>query len=252
MSGFIDLHCHLLPGVDDGARTVEDAVEMARALVDLEFETVAVSPHARSDAAPVGTCVERLGALEKALAAAGVALQLRLSAENAVMEEGFLDGLGTAAARLVHQGPYLLVEVPYAAPVPALPSLVFQMKRRGVTPLFAHPERCLEFQRPGRAAEVVSLGARLQLDLGTLTGRYGPAARRTARALLEEGLYAVAATDLHGPTDARQWVGQALAELRARVGEAVFQSLLRDTPARILAGEPVEMAGKGGVDGGTP
>jgi protein-tyrosine phosphatase len=251
MSGFVDLHCHLLPGVDDGARTVEDAVEMARALVDLGFETVAVTPHARSDAAPVEICIERLRALEQALAAADVALQLRLSAENSVMEDGFLDGLGTTAARLVHQGPYLLVEVPYAAPVPALPTLVFQMKRRGVTPLFAHPERCLEFQRPGRAAEVVSLGARLQLDLGTLTGRYGPAARRTARAYLEAGLYAVAATDLHGPTGAREWVGQALAELEARVGDAGLRSLLRDTPARILAGEPVEMAGTGGVDGGT-
>jgi protein-tyrosine phosphatase len=252
MSGFIDLHCHLLPGVDDGARTVEDALEMARALVDLGFETVAVSPHARAEAAPVETCIERLRALEQALVAAGVELQLRLSAENAVMEDGFLDGLGTAAARLIHQGPYLLVEVPYAAPVPALPALVFQMKRRGVTPLFAHPERCLEFQRPGRAAEVVSLGARLQLDLGTLTGRYGPVARRTARALLEEGLYAVAATDLHGPTEARQWVGQALSELRSRVGDSGVRSLLRDTPARILAGESVEMAGRGGVDGGTP
>jgi protein-tyrosine phosphatase len=252
MSGYIDLHCHLLPGVDDGARTVEDALEMARALVDLGFEMVAVSPHARADAAPVGICVERLRALEQALAAAGIALHLRLSAENAVMEDGFLDRLGTAEARLVHQGPYLLVEVPYAAPVPALPSLVFQMKRRGVTPLFAHPERCLEFQRPGRAAEVVSLGARLQLDLGTLTGRYGPAPRRAARALLEEGLYAVAATDLHGPTGAREWIGQALAELKARAGEAGLQALLRHTPARILAGEPVEMAGRGGVDGGTP
>jgi len=120
-----------------------------------------------------------------------------------------------------------------------------------VTPLFAHPERCLEFQRPGRAAEVVALGARLQLDVGALTKRYGPVPQRTARTLLAEGLYAVAATDLHGPTDAREWVGEALAELQALAGDTGLVSLLREGPRRVLAGEPVEMVRGGGVEGGT-
>lgn len=252
MSGYVDLHCHLLPGVDDGARTLEDALEMARALVDLGFETVAVSPHARAGMAPVDVCRQRFTELEAALGAAGIPLALRLGAENALVEDGFLEGLGTPQARPVHQGPFVLVEVPYQAPVAALPGLVFQMRRRGVTPLFAHPERCQEFQRPGRAAEVVALGARLQLDLGALTRRYGPVPQRTARSLLSDGLYAVAATDLHGPVDARIWVGAALAELRALVGDAGLGSLLRDGPRRVLAGEPVEMARKAGVDGGTP
>ena len=252
MSGFVDLHCHLLPGVDDGARTPEDALEMARALVDVGVSTVAVSPHARAGCAPVEVCRERLGELRRALADAAVPLTLALGAENALVEERFLESLGTPAARLVHHGPYLLVELPYSAPVPALPTLVFQMTRKGVTPLLAHPERCLELQRPGRAAEVVALGARLQLDVGALSGRYGPVARRTARPLLDDGLYAVVATDLHAPTEARRWVERALSELRACAGEAAVQRLFRDAPARVLAGEPVEMAEAGGVDGGTP
>ena len=251
MSGYADLHCHLLPGVDDGARSLDDALEMARALVDLGFDTVAVSPHARTGMAPVEVCRERLADLTEALAGARIPLTLRLGAENALVEHGFLEGLGTSAARPVHHGPYVLVEVPYQAPVVALPALVFQMRRRGVTPLFAHPERCLEFQRPGRAAEVVALGARLQLDVGALTKRYGPVPHRTARTLLAEGLYAVAATDLHGPTDAREWVGEALAELQALAGDTGLVSLLREGPRRVLAGEPVEMVRGGGVEGGT-
>jgi len=252
MSEYVDLHCHLLPGVDDGARSVDDALEMARALVDLGFDTVAVSPHARTGMAPAEVCRQRFEELQVALRAAAIPLALRLGAENAVVEDGFLEGLGTPAARPVHQGPYVLVEVPYRAPVVALPELVFQMRRRGVTPLFAHPERCLEFQRPGRAAEVVALGARLQLDLGALTKRYGPVPQRTARDLLDQGMYTVAATDLHGPVDARRWVGEALAELRALVGDTTLTALLRDGPRRVLAGDPVEMVGTGGVDGGTP
>ncbi|HET9036333.1 MAG TPA: CpsB/CapC family capsule biosynthesis tyrosine phosphatase [Myxococcaceae bacterium] len=251
MSGYVDLHCHLLPGVDDGARTPADALEMARALVDIGVSTVAVSPHARAGCAPVEVCVERLAALRGSLAEAGVPLTLELGAENALVEDGFLEGLGTPRARPVHRGPHVLVELPYSAPVPALPSLVFQMMRKGVVPLLAHPERCLELQRPGRAAEVVALGARLQLDLGALSGRYGPVARRTARALLDAGLYAVAATDLHAPAGARRWLERALSELRACAGESAVERLFRDAPARVLAGETVEMPDAGRVDGGT-
>ena len=251
MSGYVDLHCHLLPGVDDGARTPADALEMARALVEVGVVTVAVSPHARAGCAPVEVCVERLDELRRALGEAGVPLALELSAENALVEDGFLEGLGTPAARPVHRGPYVLVELPYSAPVPALPTLVFQMMRKGVVPLLAHPERCLELQRSGRAAEVVALGARLQLDLGALSGRYGPVARRTARTLLDDGLYAVAATDLHAPAGARRWIERALAELRACAGDAAVERLFRDAPARILAGETVEMPDAGRVDGGT-
>src|SRR5262249_19331890 len=150
-----------------------------------------VSPHARAGCAPAEVCVERLEALRRALGDAGVPLALELSAENALAEDGFLESLGTPTARPVHRRPRLLVERTYWAPVPTLPTLVFQVMRKGVVPLLAHPERCLELQRPGRAAEVVKLGARLQLDLGALSGRYGPVARRTARTLLDDGLYAV-------------------------------------------------------------
>ena len=251
MSGFVDLHCHLLPGVDDGARTPEDALAMARALVSVGISTVAVSPHARAGCAPVEVCVQRLDALRRALAEQSVPLTLELGAENALIEDGFLESLGTPAARPVHRGPYVLVELPYSSPVPALPALVFQMMRRGVVPLLAHPERCLELQRPGRAAEVVALGARLQLDIGALSGRYGPVARRTARTLLDGGLYAVAATDLHAPAGAERWIERALRDLASAAGDAAVDRLLREGPARVLAGMTVEMPGAGGVDGGT-
>ncbi|HXX31627.1 MAG TPA: CpsB/CapC family capsule biosynthesis tyrosine phosphatase [Myxococcaceae bacterium] len=237
MEGYVDLHCHLLPGVDDGARTLEDAVEMARVLVDLGFAAAAPSPHARPDFAPEEVCRDRRRTLAEALERAAVPLRLHPNAENALVLDGFLDGLGTPRARTVNGGRYVLVEAPYHSPVPALPEMVFRMLRKGVTPLFAHPERCQEFDRPGRAAEVVRLGARLQLDLGALVNRYGPLARRLARTFLEEGLYAVAATDLHAPTGARAWLEKALAELRARAGEGAAKALLAEHPALILGDE---------------
>jgi len=70
--------------------------------------------------------------------------------------------------------------------------------------------------------------------------------------ILDDGLYSVAATDLHAPTGARQWIERALGELRAAAGKASVERLFRDAPAKVLAGETVEMPDAGGVDGGTP
>ncbi len=243
MSGLVDLHCHLLPGVDDGARSLPDALEMARALVDLGFSTVAPSPHARPEYAPAEVVEARLAELRGALEREGIALTLGRNAEN-VLDDGFLTTLGTPAARMLGAGRVVLVELPYTAPVPALPAILFRIRAKGVTPVLAHPERCLEFERKGRAAEAVRAGALLQLDVGALTGRYGGTAKKLARTFLDEGLYALGATDLHSPVGARDWVGRALEELRNRAGEQAFLRLMREHPARLLAGEPLESGGE--------
>ncbi len=243
MSGLVDLHCHLLPGVDDGARSLPDALEMARALVDLGFSTVAPSPHARPEYAPAEVVEARLAELRGALEREGIALTLGRNAEN-VLDDGFLTTLGTPAARMLGAGRVVLVELPYTAPVPALPAILFRIRAKGVTPVLAHPERCLEFERKGRAAEAVRAGALLQLDVGALTGRYGGTAKKLARTFLDEGLYALGATDLHSPVGARDWVGRALEELRSRVGEQAFQRLMSTHPGRLLAGEALESGGE--------
>ena len=240
MSGYCDLHCHLIPGVDDGARDEADALEMARALIDLGFDTVAPSPHARPEYASVEVVDAQREALRQALAREGLALRLAPNAEN-LLDADFVAGLGTPRARLLGAGKAVLVELPYTSPVPALPDILFRIKLKGITPLIAHPERCLEFERKGRAAEAVRCGALLQLDVGALTGRYGSTAKRLSREFLDAGLYAVGATDLHGPTGAREWVGKALAELRHRAGEQALQRLLGETPHALVEGKALEV-----------
>jgi protein-tyrosine phosphatase len=239
MTGLCDLHCHLLYGLDDGAKTLDETLEMARVLVALGFSSIAPSPHNRPQYPPKEVAIKRLAEVQDALRAAGIPLFLSANAENFMLDERFVPSLGTEDARLLGKGSYVLVEAPYSVPVPALPEIIFRIKLKGVTPLIAHPERCYEFERKGRAAEAVRAGARLQLDLGALIGRYGPKAKKVARALLEERLYTVAATDLHSPRGAGDWLGRALEELRKRVGEQGFDALMKNNPSRILAGEPV-------------
>ncbi len=240
MAGLVDLHCHLLFGVDDGARTLEDSLEMARALTELGFTHVAPSPHNRPEYAPREVAEARLVEVQEALRANSIGLELGRNSENYLLDETFVSGMGTPAARLIGAGAYVLVEAPYTSPVPALTEIIFRVRLKGVTPVIAHPERCMEFARKGRARDAVQAGAVLQLDIGALTGRYGSDAKKLARTFLDEDLYGIGATDLHGAVGARDWVGKALKELRGRAGDRAFEQLMSTTPGRILRGESLE------------
>lgn len=240
MSDYVDLHLHLLPGVDDGARGFEDSLEMAKALVDLGYAQAAPSPHNRPEYASKGECLEKLIATQALLDEHGVALKLHVNSENFFLDPRLLEAQKTPAARTVaEQGKYLLVEAPYQATLPALKDILFRLQVKGVTPLIAHPERCLEFEAKGRAADAVAAGAPLQLDMAALTGRYGPNAKKLAERFLGEGLYAIAATDAHSPNKMREWVGDALKALEKAAGAAYFRRLVVENPARLLRGEPV-------------
>ena len=236
--GLVDLHLHLLPGIDDGSKSLDESLAMARALASLGYTRLAPSPHNRGEypSRDAALCAQKLDEVRAALAAAGLQLELHSNAENYFLDEGLLPSLGADGARLLGAGKVLLVEAPYQGPIPMLKELVFRMKLKGITPLIAHPERCFEFEKKGRAAELVDAGALLQLDMGALIGRYGKQAEKLARQFLGEGLYAVAASDLHSPVNAEGWVGDSLKALEKAVGATAFQALVSTRPGALLDG----------------
>lgn len=238
--GLVDLHDHLLWGIDDGCDSPEQTLEAARLLASLGYDELAPSPHAVPElpSRDPALCAARLGEAAALLGDEGIALTLHPNAENKLDEE-FLARADEPGARrgIGPIGRWVLVEAPFASALPALPELVFRLRRKGALPLFAHPERCLEFERPGLAAEVVRLGGAHQLNIGSLAGVYGKAARKQAERFLGEGLYAVAATDLHRPQEARAWLEAGLRALEKRGGGEALQRLCQENPRRILRGE---------------
>lgn len=236
MGGLVDLHLHLLPDVDDGARTMADALEMARALVSLGYAQAAPSPHHRSEYAPREVALTRLTETQAALDAAKIPLALHANAESFFMDERLLAEAPGPTGRRLAGGPFLLVEAPYTTTLPTLLDIVFRLQVKGVTPIVAHPERCLEFEKKGRLSEVVNAGALAQLDVGALTGRYGKTAQKLARGFLGDGLYAVAASDAHSPTNLQTWLGEALAALEKEGGAGTTERLCGSGPRALLQG----------------
>jgi len=237
--GLIDVHNHLLWGLDDGCESPAETLSAARALADLGYSDVVVSPHAqaRYPAGDEATTRARLEEAQRLLDDEGLSLRLHLGAENR-LDDRYLGGL--EAGRRRGLGPterYVLVELPFFEDVPDLAGRLGRLRRSGLRPVLAHPERCVALVGPGRAAEAVALGARLQLNLGALTGRHGARAREVAEQLLDEGLYACAGTDLHGPIGASDWIDEALGALERATGPAELHRLCVVNPARVLGGE---------------
>jgi protein-tyrosine phosphatase len=239
---FVDLHSHLLWALDDGCQTPEETLAAARLLVSLGWRDSAPTPHAHPmfPSRDASACAARMAEAQALLDSEKIPLKLHSGSEN-VLDAQYLERLGVEERRgLGATSRWALVELPFRGTVPALPDLLFHLARRTVKPLLAHPERCAEFERPGRAAEAVRLGAALQLNLGSLAGVYGRDVRKRAEKFLEEGLYAVAATDLHHPEGADEWLAEALEALDRRAGAEEVERLCAINPRRILAGEEIE------------
>lgn len=242
--GRVDLHNHLLFGLDDGARDVEESLELARMLVEAGFTDVAVTPHHRQDFAPSAANVqERRLEVQQRLDEGGIPLKLHPGREHHLTPE-LLERVAAGEAELLGNGSYLLLELPFQVPVPSLPRVLFHLRVHGVRPLIAHPERCAHFQaRPDAAREVVEAGAHLQLEIGSLAGVYGEPARRCARRWLEDDLVSVVASDVHRPRSAREILGRGIETLEKELGVERTSVLLSHNPARVLAGEPLQQNG---------
>ncbi len=229
----IDLHSHILPGIDDGARTLDDSLDIARAAVRDGIVTIAGTPHVRDDWPTDADLMEaRLAELRAELELAGIPLDVRSGGEIALAwvtrlpaEELRRFGLGGTR--------YLLVETPYYGWPRILPDLLFSLLDQGFTPVLAHPERNAEVAaHPERLIELVEAGVLVQVTAASVDGRIGRRAHDCGRYLLRAGLAHLLASDAHHAS-VRE-VG--MAEAADRVGDpALARWLTWDVPSAILA-----------------
>ncbi|MEP6976772.1 MAG: CpsB/CapC family capsule biosynthesis tyrosine phosphatase [Thermoleophilia bacterium] len=232
----IDLHTHILPGLDDGARTLEESVAMARAAVADGIRIAAATPHVRDDYPTSPSEMERgVAQLREALAVEGVPLEVRTGGEIALDRLGLLGPDELTSFALAGNPAYLLLEFPYYGWPLELETRVFELRARGITAVIAHPERNAEVQAaPERLRRLVEQEALVQLTAASIDGRLGRSTRRTALRLLELGLAHLVASDAHAP-EVRA-VGMKAAA--AAIGDAeLARWLTTDVPAAIVDGE---------------
>jgi protein-tyrosine phosphatase len=238
----IDLHCHILPGLDDGAAGLDDSLALAEACVREGIETVAATPHLSPDYPTAPEAVAAgVAEVRAALGRAGIPLALVGGAEISFSSLAALD---TEALRRLTLGgaDTLLLESPYGAGGPYLEEAVFDLQVRGFRVLLAHPERSPPFQEhPERVAALVDRGALCCVNAGSMRGRFGKRALRTTIELFRRGVVHNVASDAHDlrtrPPGLRSGLAALERELPGLRRQAAWYT--RDVPAALLEGGPL-------------
>jgi protein-tyrosine phosphatase len=233
----IDLHCHLLPQLDDGARTLEESVALGRAAQAEGVTAIAATPHVRADYRTSPDAIQSGVALVRAaFAEAGVEVEVLTGGE---VDIDMLWEIGPFDLRrlTLGGGSYVLLETPYRGWPPGIARAIAHIRGSGLTPLLAHPERNGEAQdRLSRVQDAVDAGALVQITAGSVIGRLGSSARRASEVLLERGLVHVLASDSHGP---HIRMG-GLAEAVDAIGDPFLSRYLTvDVPRAIVDGGPL-------------
>jgi protein-tyrosine phosphatase len=233
----IDLHCHVLPGIDDGPATIEDSVELARAALAAGIDTLVATPHVNSrtpnDAATI-TAV--LAILRERLIREQVQVEILPGAEIALSQLGELDSEQLSRLGL-GGGRWLLVEPPFALVAPALEGVVMELRRKRRPVVLAHPERCPALHRDRSVVpRLVEAGVLMSITAGSLVGRFGGEVRRYALELAHQGLIHNVTSDAHDTAKRPPGLSD---ELEQAGLEPLAEWLTQLVPAAILSDEPI-------------
>jgi protein-tyrosine phosphatase len=243
----IDLHSHILPGLDDGARTLADSVDIARAALADGITVIAGTPHVRDDWPTDAESMEqRVAELRAELDVARVPLDVRRGGEIA------LDWAVKLPAEVLRRfalggSRYLLVETPYHGWPLQLPDVLLSLRDHGFVPVLAHPERNLEVQtRPERLVPLVEAGILVQVTAASIDGRVGRRAAECGHRLIQGRVAHLLASDAHHASV--RAVGMSAAA-KAVGGGALAEWLTREVPAAILADAEIPPRPRSGRQG---
>jgi protein-tyrosine phosphatase len=228
----IDIHCHIIPGVDDGARDRQESSAMAAAAARAGVIAVVATPHVNRRAKDADITPARIADMVASLTGLHPGLMVYPGAE---INLG-IDPVPDAALIPLAGGEYILGEAdPALALFPErVADAFYELASLGYKPIVAHPERTFTGETLKRAVDALErAGCLFQVEVGSFTGRFGRQARRDAVGLLKEGKVSFIASDAHRPEDFSAW-GAGLRELGRLCDEKDLRRLVEENPSLVL------------------
>ena len=232
----IDLHCHLLPGVDDGAADLDVSLEMARIAVADGIGTVACTPHIFPGVYEnTGDAIRQMArALQAALENAEIPLSLTYGAD-AHLDPQLLSGLRSGKVPSIGGTRYFLLEPPHHFPPPRLREFVFNALTQGYIPVLTHPERLAWIEdRFDLIREIAEGGAIIQITAASVTGQFGSRPKYWSERLLDEEMVGLLASDGHDTRRRPPKLAAARDAVAKRCGDATAIDVVATNPLAIL------------------
>ena len=252
--GFVDIHCHLLPNIDDGAQGVNEALSMATLAVEESIETVVVTPHQLGNYAHNSGQAIRDKTVEfrQLMAEHQVPLKI-LPGADVRIEDGVLDKLACGEVlTLGDHGKHVLLELPHELYF-SLEGLLRGLRSLGMVGILSHPERnqgLLSCRGP--VERLVDAGCLMQVTAGSLTGVFGSASQKLAEWALRKGLVHFVSTDAHGACSRRPLLKECYHRVVELTDEETAQALFSKNPRRVSCGQAVPSGRRAIVSPVTP
>jgi protein-tyrosine phosphatase len=239
----IDIHSHILPGLDDGAKSVEETLKMVSQLQEAGFNTLLATPHV-IEGKDFLSPEEILAATEQVrerVSEAGISVEILPGAENYIFPETAKWAREGRLLTLGNTGKYLLVELPMLQIPQYTDRVFFELQINGMTPVLAHPERYRGLvEEPERLIDWANKGILFQVDLRSLSGNYGPEARGLAEIMLHSNLIHFIGSDAHHVSRRESTYAEAHQMVKEIVGEIRFQEVTLTNPQAILEGKAIQ------------
>ena len=239
---FVDIHCHLLPEMDDGAGSWDETLAMARLAVDDGIATVVATPHQLGRHAHNSgkAILARTAQTQRFLHEQNVPLQVLPGADVRIEPDMIRKLQHGEVLTLADKRRHVLLELPHDVYLP-LEGLLSKLRAVGIAGILSHPERNLGILgQPQVLAPLVRAGCLMQVTASALIGAFGPQVEKFARGLLKQGLVHFVSTDAHGAKSRRPLIGRAFDCIARLVGEETAVDLCCRNPARVAAGESVQ------------
>lgn len=237
----IDLHCHILPGVDDGAQTLEDSLEMARKAISQGITHLMCTPHHNNGkyTNPADQVIEKVATLQQELDDRHLALTL-LEGQEVRITGSLLEEIAKGEILFTDlDDTYILIEFP-TGEVPAYTNqLFFNLLNQGHTPVIVHPERNAVFRKnPNDLIPFLEMGVLTQLTAPSIVGIFGKEIQKTAKTMLKHGMLHMVASDAHNLKQRSFYLKEAYAEIE-KIGGQQMVTAMQQMTKDLVNGEPV-------------
>jgi protein-tyrosine phosphatase len=241
----IDLHAHVIPGVGDGARSMDEAMGILRSAADAGVKAMVATPHilefpSAEDWDGIRTAFD---ALANRAEKEGINMDLVLGAEVFITPDLPLRIKGVPGLTINGSRKYILLEMPSSGIPSFTDGTVFGLLLKGIVPIIAHPERNIAIQKePQRLSELVGKGALTQINAESLAGRYGKRAQKTAKILLANNLAHMIASDVHALSRGPYPLLSGVRRASKIVGETRAMDMVTSIPERVIRGETIKVS----------
>ena len=202
--GFIDIHNHVLPGIDDGSKSIKQSLEMLDLYADLGVQKVITTPHVYKDLYPNTKKSIQQAFTLLSEASMNQSIEIIGYAAEYMVDEFFMNEISTETPLLNCFDEYLLIEIPFFGELKRLNEALFALQNKGHIPILAHPERYAALQTIKEVEALKHKGTQMQLNALSLIGFYGPEVQKKASLWLQKGLYDFVGTDAHNPLQLRK------------------------------------------------